>query len=634
MEDSDRPEVSKAALKREIQDLKEELQQIKQQSEDTTCRNKRETSSRTFISSDKASISRRTLLHSAAGGAAGVGTAAVFSAATAETDTNTASDGPQIPTIRVGETDGGTAIADTATQRYTGTDVFDAAQQAANASLEQEGGGFSLLFEAGFYEVGTPLVFDETNAKGAQWIHIGATGIAQFGTASITGGHVLTFAPNKEDRPSERIEHVQIENLVFNHGQDGDTTGANGTEKDADGINVEETGNLRLRNVNLHGYRQALRIANIYQGEVSYMRCRHAGSAAAGKAVILVTTTQNTSSKDWWSNRTHNATNHVQFNHLQGGTVEECFIRFATPPFDGGDRGKIRGCGVHHPNVEMQRTKFLELEEQVYVDLSAPLCKNPAPLVKQTGGRINIHGGIIRSPGRLLDSSGGHTTVTGVDCTSSTARKGIIVKDGGWLTVSNCRLYGGERALWIQRSNEAVITGLNIQAPEEGAVVLKGGGPVTFADSQIMAAHTTDSKAEHPVRFENVDGLNIQNIGVSVAESSAVREAVNDEFASSDVLVRDINTRVNTTGQLAGPHADTTYRNRSGTAIINSDSTSVSVTHQLSRTPEPGDISLVPNGPLGRVSTWYLGDIGGSSFDITVDTTPRQDVEFAWHAEL
>lgn len=75
------------------------------------------------------------------------------------------------------------------------------------------------------------------------------------------------------------------------------------------------------------------------------------------------------------------------------------------------------------------------------------------------------------------------------------------------------------------------------------------------------------------------------------------------------------------------------FRN-AGSATISSGSTSVSVSHGLSDTPNADEITVIPTSSFGSASKWYIDNIGASSFDINVDADPTQDVTFSWRVRI
>jgi len=73
----------------------------------------------------------------------------------------------------------------------------------------------------------------------------------------------------------------------------------------------------------------------------------------------------------------------------------------------------------------------------------------------------------------------------------------------------------------------------------------------------------------------------------------------------------------------------------SGTATIASGSTYVDVSHGLSAALSAKDISITPTGSLAHGTTFWVSNIGASSFRINVDTAPGTGISytFAWKAE-
>lgn len=71
-----------------------------------------------------------------------------------------------------------------------------------------------------------------------------------------------------------------------------------------------------------------------------------------------------------------------------------------------------------------------------------------------------------------------------------------------------------------------------------------------------------------------------------------------------------------------------------GTTTLLSGSTTVTVNHGLSTTPNAGAINVHPNSSLGSAATWWITSVGATSFVINVNTNPGQNVGFDWSAWL
>ena len=70
----------------------------------------------------------------------------------------------------------------------------------------------------------------------------------------------------------------------------------------------------------------------------------------------------------------------------------------------------------------------------------------------------------------------------------------------------------------------------------------------------------------------------------------------------------------------------------SGTATLVSGTTSIAVTHGLDVTPSASDIMVTAMESLGSASYHYIDAYTSTTFNVTVNVDPTQDVDFAWSA--
>ena len=114
-----------------------------------------------------------------------------------------------------------------------------------------------------------------------------------------------------------------------------------------------------------------------------------------------------------------------------------------------------------------------------------------------------------------------------------------------------------------------------------------------------------------------------------------------DNYATMDFTIRD-NTFTECTTEIdieAGITTDI-QRNQgyvtenSGTATLASGTTSIAVTHGLAVTPTAGDIMVTAMESLGSASYYYIDTYTSTTFNVTVNADPTQDVDFAWSATV
>lgn len=73
----------------------------------------------------------------------------------------------------------------------------------------------------------------------------------------------------------------------------------------------------------------------------------------------------------------------------------------------------------------------------------------------------------------------------------------------------------------------------------------------------------------------------------------------------------------------------------SGVGTVANGTTSISITHNLDRTPTAKDIMVTPTNNLGSASKFWISNIDASTFDINVDSDPGvSTATFSWCAEI
>ena len=72
----------------------------------------------------------------------------------------------------------------------------------------------------------------------------------------------------------------------------------------------------------------------------------------------------------------------------------------------------------------------------------------------------------------------------------------------------------------------------------------------------------------------------------------------------------------------------------SGTATLTSGNTSMAIPHGLDVTPSAGDIMATAMESLGSASYHYIDAYTSTTFNVTVNADPTQDVDFAWSAAV
>jgi len=142
----------------------------------------------------------------------------------------------------------------------------------------------------------------------------------------------------------------------------------------------------------------------------------------------------------------------------------------------------------------------------------------------------------------------------------------------------------------------------------------------------------------------NTDGISIagceyckvtDNIIVNRDTSNINKGVVVD--ADSENCSITSNSFINIPTPIEDSGSETSIRNNlgyitenSGTTTISSGSTSTDVSHGLDITPSINDISIIATASMGSASTFWVSDVGASTFRINVDQDPTQDVGFSW----
>ncbi len=107
---------------------------------------------------------------------------------------------------------------------------------------------------------------------------------------------------------------------------------------------------------------------------------------------------------------------------------------------------------------------------------------------------------------------------------------------------------------------------------------------------------------------------------------------IRDDTATVTKLVVHSNSNMGSAPTLGQTSGDKSYNK--GVATLLNGNTSVNVTHDLAATPTDGDIMVTPKESLGTATEFRVTAYSSTTFTITVDANPGQDVDFLWTGDV
>ena len=107
-----------------------------------------------------------------------------------------------------------------------------------------------------------------------------------------------------------------------------------------------------------------------------------------------------------------------------------------------------------------------------------------------------------------------------------------------------------------------------------------------------------------------------------------INDCIFDTGYTSGVIV----TTAGTNWNLKVHDNDGYVTENSGTSTLVNGQTSIAVTHGLAVTPAIGDVIVTPIEAWGAATQYWISAYSSTTFTITVDQDPGQDVDFAWKA--
>jgi len=417
--------------------------------------------------------------------------------------------GARTPSIVCYESDG-TAYAETPAQTYTGSCIFDAAQQAIDAQVAADNANIDLKITPDTYSLTQGI---RINNQGLERVCIGSPGwgVVELLTQNVTDGPVIEIDPQISSYSfSKRNKNVKIHGLLIND--------RGRSSRPIDAIKVRQIVFLEIKNVRCrNGHRRSLFMDNIWQGKVHTFLVEGGGSTSAGTTAIQIGTPSSTG--------TTQATNHIQFNHLQGdptnGFGEGYFRSYA----------KMTRCQIMYPNVELgdnpgfifDATDVTSTQHRIH--MVGPALSDGSPTIQFNGTMpFSLVGGHIRGDEHAI-TDGPDSGVNKVDIAGTSFYQGdatdVISLSNCWLNIAGCRIDNGTRGINLSNPSYANITGCTIRNQSQACIKSTNGigNALTISGVNVKGADS----GEHPIYLGGQDN---SHVGPVTAQSSRPVEAV------------------------------------------------------------------------------------------------------------
>jgi len=134
---------------------------------------------------------------------------------------------------------------------------------------------------------------------------------------------------------------------------------------------------------------------------------------------------------------------------------------------------------------------------------------------------------------------------------------------------------------------------------------------------------TVATKVRYSVNLANTNATNTLVVGNSFGDAVAATAAVNNGGSTT------------TTYKPFVRHNQGWNTETNGTATVASGSTSIAVTHTLSKTPNTRDISITPTNNMGSATKFWISGLTSTQFTINVNVDPgATTATFAWQANI
>jgi hypothetical protein len=419
------------------------------------------------------------------------------------------------PDIFVFEDENGQATARTAAETYTGGDILAVAQQAIDAQLEREtgtqaalssdsqryagNGPISCVFAPGFYNPSSTL---QLTTPGINRLSITTHPVygVHLDTSGIDGGPVIELDPDAgggEWPDRARMVHLRgfsIEDPERNRGTVG--------------IRINDVSNCLVEYCRGIGLETALSLSNVWQGRVNYAAASRCGNSERERAAIRVGRPEDT--------QTHQAINHIQLNHLQGGPGTEyayCHVQGTATRID-----------VEYPNPELAGNRgfvFDSANGRMRAQVRGAQMNGGAPCIEAKHGvRLQVVGGLIHgetaaivaNPGVPKLSIGGGVSLRGA------GDNPVVEARNTWLNMSNFHIYGGQTGLLVDNLGMGNIGNGTVRDTAGPGVRGRNLTNHTYVLSDLNLVGVADESGS-PVVLENVTNTTVDSIAAKTSRS-------------------------------------------------------------------------------------------------------------------
>jgi hypothetical protein len=238
------------------------------------------------------------------------------------------------------------------------------------------------------------------------------------------------------------------------------------------------------------------------------------------------------------------------------------------------------------------------------------------------GNRSGSNGDTGINLGGLSATDFGRHICIGNECYLN-ANSGINTGGGKHIVIANNQCWANGRKTSTPRSNAGIRVRDN--------TVAAGGSTNTTSDGVVVHGNLCwDDTTTYPLPA----GAQGQLYGVEVYSQG------NGIPTNVIITANDLRGNLQSNYSVNGGSADGTvhvFRNMgwisegSGTTTVSSGSTSITVNHGLSQTPQAQDITITPTNNLGQATRFWVSNITSTSFQLNVDSDPgATGATFAW----
>jgi hypothetical protein len=419
---------------------------------------------------------------------------------------------------------GGTATAATATETFTGEDIFDAAQQAIDSWLSKtrpmarasgNAGDIHVTIRPGYYEVANGLSITK---KGLERIIIESPGVdsAYIDTNDIpddAGAAIrLDPGPNETGEWLDRHHWVALSGLSLVQNSEPEN-------RTIDGLYVNDINRFVLEDSKFVGYRRGLTVRNVWQGVVDNVWVNGSGVKAGGHPAIQLGHPDDAD--------THEATNHIWLNNLQGDPGNGGFGAAYLQTFN-----RLSRIDISFPNVELadDTPGFLltnSSNPSTGYNIRGASLTGGAPAFGIAQNHYQFTGSKIGASGSAIEKIDGVPKVSVASCRLGGGEAPIVDVDNCRLAVSGCKFKGGTHGMRLGNMSSFAVSGSYFYGCDSSAITVTTGNLSNDRGAIIsgIATNGVGSDGSHPIVIENSD--NVQVVGANiVADENAAGAAI------------------------------------------------------------------------------------------------------------